>query len=241
MAIILLAAAAVGVLVLCHLAPFAFLLDATSEGVAMWEGAPHQSGRKIVYLTFDDGPNPTATPALLDALREKRAAATFFVIPGYVHEATAPILRRTFEDGHAVALHSGDRWLMLKSPEDLSRAIDDAAARVERFGGHRPHRLFRPHGGWRSLSMIRGLRRSGYRLVGWSWMMWDWNWGRKRTPASIASRVLAHARPGKIVVIHDGHHRNPAADRHYAAPAVGLIVDGLRARGYEVAPLPERA
>jgi len=161
---------------------------------------------------LDDGPNPTATPELLDALREKGVAATFFVIPRYVHEGTAPILRRTFEDGHAVALHSGDRWLNLKSPDDLARAIEDAAARVERFAGHRPSRLFRPHGGWRSLSMIRGLRRSGYRLVGWSWM-------------------------GKIVVIHDGHHRNPAAHRHYAAPAVGLIVDGLRARGYELAPL----
>ncbi len=227
----------IGVLVLCHLAPFPFLLDAASGGVATWQGPPEQLGRRVVYLTFDDGPNPTATPQLLDALREKRAAATFFVIPGYVHEGTAPILRRAFEDGHAVALHSGDRWLMLKSPGDLARAIDDAAARVERFGGHRPCRLFRPHGGWRSLSMIRGLRQSGYRLVGWSWMMWDWNWGRKRTPASIASRVLARARPGKIVVIHDGHHRNPAADRQYAAGSVGLIVDGLRARGYELAPL----
>ena len=237
MTIILLAVAAVGVLVLCHLAPFPFLLDAAGGGVAMWEGPRERSGRKVVYLTFDDGPNPTATPELLDALREKGVAATFFVIPGYVHEGTAPILRRTFEDGHAVALHSGDRWLNLKSPDDLARAIEDAAARVERFGGHRPSRLFRPHGGWRSVSMIRGLRRSGYRLVGWSWMMWDWNWGRQRTPASIASRVLAHASPGRIVVIHDGHHRNPAADRRYAAPAVGLIVDGLRARGYEIARL----
>ncbi len=235
--VMLFALVVIGVLVLCHLAPFPFLLDAASGGAATWQGPPEQSGRPVVYLTFDDGPNPTATPQLLDALREKRAAATFFVIPGYVHEGTAPILRRAFEDGHAVALHSGDRWLMLKSPGDLARAIDDAAARVERFGGHRPCRLFRPHGGWRSLSMIRGLRQSGYRLVGWSWMMWDWNWGRKRTPPSIASRVLAHARPGKIVVIHDGHHRNPAADRQYAAGSVGLIVDGLRARGYEVAPL----
>lgn len=164
-------------------------------------------------------------------------AATFFVIPAYVHEGTAPILRRAFEDGHAVALHSGDRWLMLKSPEDLSRAMHDAAARIELFAGHVPCRVFRPHGGWRSLRMIRGLRQSGYRLAGWSWMMWDWNWGRKRTPASIASRVLDHARPGSIVVIHDGHHRNPAADRLYAAAAASLIVDGLRARGYEPAPL----
>jgi len=237
--VLFLALAAVAVLVLCHIAPFPFLLDAASGGVAMWEGPRERSGRKVVYLTFDDGPNPTATPELLDALREKNAAATFFVIDAYVHEGTAPILRRAFEEGHAVALHSGDRWLMLKSPDDLARVMDDAAARVERFGGRRPCRLFRPHGGWRSHSIIRGLRRSGYRLVGWSWMMWDWNWGRTRTPASVASRVLARARPGRIVVIHDGHHKDPAADRRYAAAAARLIVDGLRARGYEPAPLCE--
>src|SRR5438093_7506744 len=80
--LVLLALAAVGVVVLCHLAPFPFLLDAVSEGVAMWEGPRERAGRKVVYLTFDDGPSPTATPALLDALREKRVAATFFVIPG---------------------------------------------------------------------------------------------------------------------------------------------------------------
>jgi hypothetical protein len=52
---------------------------------------------------------------------------------------------------------------------------------------------------------------------------------------------MAHARPGNIVVIHDGHHRNPVADRLYAVAAVTLIVDGLRGLGYELAPLTEPA
>lgn len=224
-------------MVLSHIAPFPFILDAASGGVAMWEGPPERSRRKVVYLTFDDGPNPTATPALLDVLREKKVAATFFLIPKYVHEETAPILRRMFEEGHAVALHSADRWLILKSPEHLAQVIDGAADKVERFGGHRPCRLFRPHGGWRSRSMVLGLRCAKYRLVGWSWMMWDWNWGRERTASSVASRVLARAKPGKIIVIHDGHHLDPTADRRYAVEAAALIVDGLRARGYEPAPL----
>jgi peptidoglycan/xylan/chitin deacetylase (PgdA/CDA1 family) len=229
--------AVVGLIALSHVAPFPFILDAAGGGVAMWEGPPERSGGKVVYLTFDDGPNPTATPTLLDVLREKKVSATFFLIPKYVHEETAPILRRMFEEGHAVALHSADRWLILKSPEDLAQVIDDAADKVERFGGHRPCPLFRPHGGWRSHSMMRGLRRSRYRLVGWSWMMWDWNWGRQRTASSVASRVLARAKPGRIIVIHDGHHKDPAADRRYAVEAAGLVVDGLRARGYELAPL----
>lgn len=239
--ILVLVLAVAGVAALAHVAPFPFILDAGSGGVAMWEGPPERSGRPVVYLTFDDGPNPTATPALLDVLREKNVSATFFLIPKHVHEGTAPILRRMFEEGHAVALHSADRWLVLKSPDELAQVIDDAADNVERLGGHRPCPLFRPHGGWRSLSMMRGLRRSRHRLVGWSWMMWDWNWGRRRTASSVASRVLARAKPGRIIVIHDGHHKDPAADRRYAVEAARLIVDGLRARGYAFAPLCDPA
>jgi peptidoglycan/xylan/chitin deacetylase (PgdA/CDA1 family) len=49
----------------------------------------------------------------------------------------------------------------------------------------------------------------------------------------VANQVLAHAAPGKIIVIHDGHHRNPRADRRYALQATRQIVDGLRAQGYQ--------
>src|SRR5688572_33327393 len=68
-----------------------------------------------VYLTFDDGPNPAATPQLLDVLRQHDVKATFFVIDRYITAETLPILRRTFEEGHAVALHSDTRRLMFAS------------------------------------------------------------------------------------------------------------------------------
>jgi len=180
---LLFVALAIGaVVVLCHLAPFHFLLDAASGGVAIWEGPHERAGQKVLYLTFDDGPNPTATPELLDALREKSVSATFFVIDAFVHEGTAPILRRAFAEGHAVALHSGDRWLMLKSPDGLTDVLESAAARVQRYGGGRPCRLFRPHAGWRSHSMIRGLRQSNYR----------------RRPARPRLRARAAVRAGRL-------------------------------------------
>ena len=58
-----------------------------------------------VYLTFDDGPNPTATPELLDVSARHRVSATFFVLDQHLTRETAPIVRRTFEEGHAVAVH----------------------------------------------------------------------------------------------------------------------------------------
>jgi peptidoglycan-N-acetylglucosamine deacetylase len=152
----------------------------------------------VLYLTFDDGPNVSATPQLLDLLREKKVCATFFLIDTYVDERGAPIVRRMFDEGHTVGLHSADRWLMMKSPETLARRLCAAADRIERYSGHRPAALFRPHAGWRSAPMLVGLSRLHYRLVGWGWMVWDWCWFRERTGERVASQVLAHVAPGTI-------------------------------------------
>jgi peptidoglycan-N-acetylglucosamine deacetylase len=223
-------------LILIHTAPFPMVLDAGSGSFWKVQVPP---GRKIVYLTFDDGPNPTATPALLDVLKEKKARATFFLIDKYVTAGTASMIRRMFEEGHGVAQHSADRWLMIQSPASISRTIRAGGDRIESLVGRRPCAIFRPHGGWRSLTLLRGLSRAGYRLAGWSWMSWDWYWFRQRTGERVARQVMAHASPGQIIVIHDGHHIDPKADRRYAIEATNLIISGLRARGYEFGVLCE--
>src|SRR5918996_1796244 len=97
--------AIVGVTILAHTAPFPFLLDVTDRTV--WRMPA--TDPPTVYLTFDDGPNPTATPALLDVLTRHGVVATFFIIDRYLTPETAPIVRRAFEAGHAVALHSDTR------------------------------------------------------------------------------------------------------------------------------------
>lgn len=85
--------------------------------------------------------------------------------------------------------------------------------------------------------MYQGLRRAGYRLAGWSWGMWDWDWWRTPKDARVADRLFRKARPGDIVVIHDGHHRNPAADRRHAAGTVRLLVPRLTQRGFSFGKL----
>ncbi len=129
---------------------------------------------------------------------------------------------------------------MCKSAAELECRLREAADRIESMSGHRPCSLFRPHAGWRSVAMMRGLAKMKYRLVGWSWQTWDWCWFRKRTAERVAAQILAHAAPGKIVVIHDGHHVNPQADRRYAIEAAGIVIDGLRARGYAFAGLCDK-
>lgn len=219
-----------GLVALSHLAPFPFVLDWVGPGTSLWR-VPQAPGQRTVYLTFDDGPNPAATPALLDVLARERATATFFVIDRHLTPDTAPLVRRMFEEGHGVALHSHTRRLMTLAPGDLAAELDGMAARMEQLTGSRPCAAFRPHGGGRSGSMLAGLRRGGRALVGWGFFLWDWDWFRKPRADRIVPRLLRRAGPGSIVVLHDGHHENPRADRRYTVEAVERLVPGLRAKG----------
>jgi peptidoglycan/xylan/chitin deacetylase (PgdA/CDA1 family) len=88
-----LAALAVGLFSLAHTAPFPFLLEFVGPGRSLWH-APSSGGPPVIYLTYDDGPNADATPALLDVLERDGVTATFFVIPRHVTNETAHILTR---------------------------------------------------------------------------------------------------------------------------------------------------
>jgi peptidoglycan/xylan/chitin deacetylase (PgdA/CDA1 family) len=215
--------------VVSHFAPFPFLLDGSDETV--WRMP--RTDPPTVYLTFDDGPNPTATPQLLDVLARHGVAATFFVIDKHITRETAPIVQRAFEEGHAVAIHWHSRELMFRRPTYVASTIQDAAGRLELLTGHQACRAFRPHGGGRSLPMIAGAAEAGYQMVGWGWMLWDFNWFRQRRADDIVPRLAAYASPGDIIVIHDGHHKNPRADRRYAVETVDRLIPELRKRGLQ--------
>jgi chitooligosaccharide deacetylase len=222
-----------GAAVLSHTAPFPFLLEAFRPSKSVWRIKPPPGAAPTIYLTFDDGPNPEWTPKLLDALRDERVRATFFLIDEHITAETAPIVRRIADEGHAIGLHSGTRKLMVMPPGALADRLTRAAGRIEAITGRPPCRLFRPHAGWRSSTMYAGLDRIGFRLAGWSWGMWDWDWWRLPKADRVAAKLVKKASPGDIVVVHDGHHKDRRADRRHAAGTVRLLVPALRARGFE--------
>jgi peptidoglycan/xylan/chitin deacetylase (PgdA/CDA1 family) len=220
-----------GILTLAHTAPAPFLFDLVARGRAAWHMPKRE--RPTVYLTFDDGPNPTTTPDLLDVLARERVHATFFLIDRHITDRTAPLVRRMFADGHAVALHSATRALMLMPPDAFARTLTEAADHIERVGGRRPCAAFRPHAGWRSWPMYSGLKKIDYRLIGWSWMLWDWNWFRARTAESVLKRVSPRIGDGDIVVMHDGDESAPFRDQRHTVDATARLIPILRERGFE--------
>jgi peptidoglycan/xylan/chitin deacetylase (PgdA/CDA1 family) len=220
---------ALAAIVLAHTAPFPFLLDVTDETV--WRMPADDP--PTIYLTFDDGPNSEATPGLLDVLRRHEVKATFFVIDKYITDETVPILERTFDEGHAVALHSHTRRLMFSDWRAVATTLQEAAARIEVLTGRQVCRAFRPHAGHRSVTMLMGAARAGYVVVGWGWMLWDFNGFHSRTAEALVPRLISHASAGDIVVIHDGHHQDPRADRQYAIETVDQLIPQLKERGFQ--------
>ena len=221
----------VGIVALAHTAPVPFVLDRLAGDRAVWHMP--RGGPPTVYLTYDDGPNPTTTPDLLDVLLREQVHATFFLIDGHVTDETAPIVRRMFAEGHAVALHSATRRYMLMSPSELARTLTTAADRIEALAGSRPCGAFRPHGGWRSGPMYAGLRQIDYKLVGWGWMLWDVDWFRSRTSDRIVARIEGRVAGGDIVVMHDVDESAPRQDQRQTVDATARLIPALRARGFE--------
>jgi peptidoglycan-N-acetylglucosamine deacetylase len=181
-----------------------------------------------VALTFDDGPNPDATPAILDALASRDVRATFFVL-GRHAEQWPEVVRRTADEGHQLGNHGYfHRKLHLKSPGYVRRDLELGTNAIESASGVRP-RLFRAPHGFRSPWVTSIARSLGQRTVGWSLGVWD---SARPGTDVIADRVVHGVREGSILLLHDGDGYDPRGDRKQTAQAVPLIVDRLRDEGY---------
>jgi peptidoglycan-N-acetylglucosamine deacetylase len=193
---------------------------ATRARQAAGATALRQSGRrrdrvKVLYLTFDDGPSGEWTPQVLATLKRYDAKATFFQL-GRARRAYPRLARRIKAGGHAIANHT-------TTHRDLT-TISNGAIRWEvRNGPSSP--CFRPPYGAINERVRNVLRSEGVRRI----VLWDidtLDWTRPGAHR-IARRVVKAARPGKIVLLHDG-----GADRSQTVDALDIILRELYAKGY---------
>ena len=177
---------------------------------------------RVVALTFDDGPSPDVTARILDVLEEWKAPAAFFVL-GDAARKRPDLLRRMADEGHGIGLH-GDRHvpLVLLNWKAVGREIEGVRAAVQDACPEAQMDYLRPPHGFKTLALPWLARRHGLRLCAWSVNARDYQAG---TPEQIAARVLRLARPGAIILLHDGPGCAATAD------ALPLILVGLRERG----------
>jgi peptidoglycan-N-acetylglucosamine deacetylase len=183
---------------------------------------------RAVALTFDDGPNPDATPVVLDALAARDVKATFFIL-GQHAERWPHLVKRVADEGHSIGNHGYyHRKLHFKSPGYVRRDLELGTSAIESAAHVRPS-LFRAPHGFRSPWVSLIARSLGQRTVGWSLGVWD---SDRPGVETIADRTVKGAKSGSILLLHDGDGYDPSGDRMQTAHAVPLIVDRLLAQGY---------
>ncbi|WP_183711275.1 chitooligosaccharide deacetylase NodB [Bradyrhizobium sp. ERR14] len=200
------------------------------------------SGSRPVYLTFDDGPNPSCTPEVLDVLAQHRVTATFFVIGMYAADQPE-LIRRMIAEGHKVANHT-------MTHPDLSRCVP-AEVRDELLTASEAIRLACPQASPRYMRAPYGIwtqdvlaisASAGLTAVHWSVDPRDWS---RPGVDRIVSSVLASIRPGAIVLLHDGYPPEEerlctdATLRDQTTMALSYLIPALQRRGFVIRPLPQ--
>jgi len=210
-------------------------------GIAAW-GAFHPASQLFgptirstgrpgaMALTFDDGPNPAATPQVLDLLGKYNARATFFFIGRHVRqcpELAAEVAARGHAIGNHTETHPSLAWLSSRRIGDELASCQEA---IHQATGHRP-RWMRPPYGYRSPYLDAAARRAGlHGVVMWSRrLLYDW----EPQPAENVIRRLRPFRGGDIVVLHDGWHVALNADRRHVVAALEYWLPRWRDAGLE--------
>ena len=196
-------------------------------GQVLWDV---ETDEKMIALTFDDGPDPTYTPEILDVLSKYNAKATFFVL-GKSAEKHPDIIKRQYAEGHELANHTYSHPYKVNSKalvEELNQTNDI----IHNITGFSPN-LFRPVGGNYNDQMIRIAQKEGYKVVIWSWHLDTQDW---KNPGvnKITKKVLNGARPGDVVLFHDG-----GGNRKQTIQSLEVILNKLQKKGFKFVTISE--
>jgi peptidoglycan/xylan/chitin deacetylase (PgdA/CDA1 family) len=185
---------------------------------------PPLEGAKLIALTFDDGPWPGQTAAILHILETAHIRATFFEIGRQAREHPG-LSRMLASAGMLIGNHTETHPLHLDRLTDIAVGAQIAQAQndITQASGTRP-RYFRPPGGNTAPAMFPVLARLRVKWVEWNVDPHDWQRPLART---IVARVMRGVRPGAVVLMHDG-----GGDRSRTIAALPVIIAKLKARGY---------
>lgn len=192
----------------------------TNPGQDTKPDVPAAGNRKVIYLTFDDGPDPRYTPEILQLLAKYNAKATFFMIG--VNAASHPdLVRKVYEAGHTVANHSYSHAdLTTLSPQKLEQEIGGTQRTLGKYASD----CMRPPYGAINPSVRQWLAGQGIRPILWDIDPVDW---KKPGVGAIVGNIMANAHPGAVVLVHDG-----GGERSQTVDAIRIALHKLHKQGY---------
>ena len=230
-------------LVLVFVIGFVVILDLcdltiskTSDPIMLATVAPMQKhvkiterdlrGKKLVVLTFDDGPSSATTPILLDTLKSRDVPAVFFML-GNMARGNPDLVREVEKRGNEVASHTMYHQNLTSIPLASAVAdINEAKSTLSGILGHEPAYTRPPYGN--NNDAIRSAM--GTPVILWSVDTLDWKY---KNTESIVSIALSQAHDGAIILMHDIHPTS--------VEAVPVLIDELRKNGYEFVSIKELA
>ena len=190
--------------------------------------------KKVIYLTFDDGPDCRYTERLLELLKKYGVRASFFVVASYARK-NPEIMERMKKDGHLIGLHSLEhKDAYFQTPGYIKK---DFAASICLLGrlGIRPV-YYRPPWGHQTRTVRREAEQYGMKMILWDVMAQDWRaWTSART---IVQKLKSRVYDGAVICLHDGRGRRGAPERTLLALRV-LIPHWLES-GYTFATVDQR-
>jgi peptidoglycan/xylan/chitin deacetylase (PgdA/CDA1 family) len=192
-------------------------------------GVPLRIGSTTgVALTFDDGPHPEGTPAILETLRARGTRATFFLVGERVEQYPS-LVEEIAAEGHEPAVHAYlHRNQMRLTPGEFAADLDRAVSVIAQACG-RPPTLYRPPYGVFTLAGLAAIRRRALRPLLWS--KWGRDWRADRSPAQIAASSTEALSAGDVILLHDADwYSSPGSHRNTTA-ALPAILDELARRG----------
>ncbi|MEG4863116.1 MULTISPECIES: polysaccharide deacetylase family protein [unclassified Microcoleus] len=199
------------------------------QGTTVFEGKVKDS-EKVIALTVDDGPWPETTEQMLDIFQQNDVKATFFWI-GKSIENSPEIARRVVAAGHAIGNHTWHHWYDAMDAATAASEIDRTAQLIYDTTGVKTT-FFRPPGGVLNNGLAKYAKERNYSVVMWSVTSADTD--PRAQPSAFVNNVLKGAKPGAIVLMHDG-----GGDRSRTVKALPEMIAGLKHQGYRFVTIPE--
>lgn len=184
----------------------------------------------MISFTFDDGPNPTYTPLLLDILKENNVKSTFFLL-GKCVAAYPELVRRIADEGHEIGNHTYEHLDLTEESNSVIRMeIEKTESLLFSITGRRPKLLRSPYGVYNS-SVRRITKELGYEFCHWTCSLGIEDW--KLPGVDRLVELLLTAKPGDIILLHDA-----GGNREQTMEAVAKVLP-LLTRKYNMVPLGE--
>ncbi len=183
--------------------------------------------QKVVSLTFDDGPDPKNTPAVLDVLKKHHTAATFFLV-GSRAETNPALVKRMASEGHEIGNHSMSHAdYNGKNIEFIRNDIKQCNDVIYKICKQRPE-LYRPPGGYLSYDLVALTQKEKLKIAYWTYQQDSKDWKSGTKSSQIASHIVKNIKPGQIIILHDG-----SSNGMESAKALDILIPELKRQEYK--------